>query len=38
VSEPVARADGVTARSVRLSGAWRGAVGSAAGSWPWTPA
>jgi hypothetical protein len=37
VSAPVATAGGVTTTSVRLSGAWRGAAGTARGAWSWTP-
>lgn len=37
VSAPVATSGGVSATSVRLSGAWRGAAGSARGTWSWTP-
>jgi hypothetical protein len=37
LSAPVATAGGVSARSVRLSGAWRGAAGTARGAWSWTP-
>jgi hypothetical protein len=38
VSAPVASADGASATSVRLSGAWRGTAGVARGAWSWTPA
>lgn len=37
VSAPVATGGGVSAKSVRLTGAWRGAAGEAPGVWSWTP-